>query len=79
MKLVFNVGGGVYMSNEQNQSGHSVVVRGNIVWIDGVQLPPCPSKGKSVIQMGGNVYIDGYEFKDGKWKKVGKSVSHSLF
>lgn len=57
----------------------SVVVMGNRVVIDGEELPPAPCKGNNVTTIDGKVYIDGYEFKKGKWKKTFKAWYYKWF
>lgn len=47
-------------------------VVGNRVWINGEELPPCPSPGNNITNINGKVYIDGYEFsfKKNKWRRT---------
>ena len=52
------------------QVNDNCVVIGNRVWINGEELPPCPSNGHNTTQINGKVYIDGYEYKKGKWRKL---------
>ena len=65
------------MSNVQISNG--VVVKGNQVIIDGVELPPAPCKGNNLTTINGKVYIDGYEFKNGKWRKTLKALWYKWF
>lgn len=65
------------MSNIQI-SGNCTVI-GNKVIINGVELPPVPSKGYNSTVINGKVYIDGYEFKDGKWKRTLKALWYLWF
>jgi ADP-glucose pyrophosphorylase len=62
------IGSGTYIKNAVISSG--TVVIGNEVTIDGVKLPPCPAKGYNSTVINNKVYIDGYEFINGKWKKT---------
>lgn len=55
------------------------VVSGNRVWINNEELPPCPSKGHNITMIDGNVYIDGYEYKDGRWKRTLKALWYKWF
>ena len=57
------------------------VVVGNNVTINGTKLPPCPTKRKvhSSAVINDKVYIDGYEFVNGKWKKTLKALWHRWF
>ena len=55
------------------------VVIGNEVTINGVKLPPCPAKGHSSTVINNKVYIDGYEFVNGTWKKTLRALWHKWF
>lgn len=68
--------------NSVQQSGDKVVVVvGNRVWINGEELPPAPTKrnGHSITQIDGQVYIDGYEFKKGKWTRTLRALWYMWF
>ena len=58
---------------------NNIVVIGNKVIVNGKELPPCPAKGNNVTTINGKVYIDGYEFKRGKWRKTLKALWHKFF
>ena len=55
-------------------------IQGTIV-IDGVELPPCPSKSKwtSSTIIDDKIYLNGYEWKDGEWKRTLAALWHWLF
>lgn len=57
-----------------------VVTIGKEVWIDGVKLPSVPSKrnGYNQTVINQNVYIDGFEYKDGKWKRTLKAFWYAI-
>lgn len=60
----------------------SVIQINNKVYIDGVELPKCPSKSKSVhstVDKNNVVYYNGWEFKDGQWKRSLKALLYCLF
>ena len=61
------------------QISDNCVVIGNKVTINGVELPPVPSKGRNSTVINGKVYIDGYEFKNGKWKRTLRALWHLWF
>ena len=61
------------------QSSDNVVVAGNRVWINGNEVKPCPREGHNVTIVNGNVYIDGYEYRSGKWKRTLKALWYKLF
>lgn len=62
-------------------TNNSSVVIGNRVWINGKELPPVPTKWKyhSSTQINGKVYIDGFEYKKGKWRRTLKALWHLWF
>lgn len=70
-----------YNTNYNIQVSNGITVIGNRVWIDGVELPPVPSKRKyySSAQIDGKVYINGYEFKKGKWRRTLTALWHMWF
>ena len=69
------------MNSIQQSNDKVVMVIGNRVWINGEELPPVPTKrkGSCVTQIDGKVYIDGYEFKKGKWRRTLKALWHLWF
>lgn len=58
----------------------AIQINGRVV-IDGVELPPCPSKSKwtSSTIIGNKVYLNGYEWKNGKWKRTLSALWHLVF
>lgn len=65
------------MNNYMVSEGTTVI--GNRVIINGEELPPCPAKGYTSAIIDGKVYIDGYEFKRGKWRRTLKALWHRFF
>ena len=65
------------MNNIQIGSNYAII--GDRVIVNGVELPPVPSSGHNSTVINGKVYIDGYEFKDGEWKRTLKALWHLLF
>ena len=57
-----------------------VTTVGKEVWINGIKLPPVPSKrnGYNQTVIDQNVYIDGFEYKNGEWKRTFKAVWYAL-
>lgn len=75
-------------SREVKVTGNAnVVVNGNnsciicreYVQINGVVLPPAPGKGSNVTTINDKVYINGYEYKNGKWRRTLKALWHLWF
>lgn len=63
-----------------SQTNNSLVI-GKQVWIDGKQLPDVPTKSNSItcVQENGKVYINGWEWKNNKWRKTFKAFLKCLF
>lgn len=61
------------------QISGNVVVKGNQICINGNLLPPAPCEGKNTTIINNRVYIDGYEFKNGKWRRTLKAIFHLWF
>lgn len=60
-------------------NNNTTVVVGNRILVNGEELPPCPTNGHNVTQINGKVYIDGYEYKQGKWRRTLKALWHLWF
>ena len=71
------IGSGNRIKNSVISSG--VMVVGNEVTINGIKLPPCPAKGCNSTVINNKVYIDGYEFVNGKWKKTLRALWYKWF
>ena len=61
------------------QSSKNTIVVGNKVWINDTLLPPVPCKGSNITTIDDKVYIDGYEYKNGKWKRTLKAFWYLWF
>ena len=57
----------------------SIKVKGNQVWINGTPLPPAPCEGYNSTVIGDKVFLDGYEYKNGEWKRTLKAIWHLWF
>lgn len=58
---------------------NGVMVLNKDVRIDGKKLPPCPAKHNSTTIINRKVYIGGYEWKNGKWKRTWRALWHLMF
>lgn len=65
--------------NKTIQSNKNTIVVGNKVWINGTLLPSAPCKGRNSTLIDGKVYLDGYEYKNGKWRRTIKALWHLWF
>ena len=57
----------------------NVIIENKTVYIHGKKLPECPAKGNSITVINDKVFIDGYEFKKGKWRKTFRAWFHKYF
>ena len=48
--------------------GRSVMITGDKVYIDGKEYKK-PGRGNTSVQIDNKIYINGYEFKNGKFKR----------
>lgn len=68
-----------YGKNSTTTLNSGVVVIGNEVTINGVKMPPCPTKGYNSTIVNNKVYLNGYELVNGKWKKTLKALWYKWF
>ena len=61
------------------QNSTKVTIVGNKVTINGYTLPPAPCEGKNSTIVNDKVYLDGYEWKNGYWKKTLRGLWHKWF
>ena len=65
-----------------NFNDSSSYVIGNTVVLKGKQLPPPPSYNTGycrIVMSDDKVFINGYEWKDGKWKRTLRALWHLWF
>lgn len=55
----------------------------DIVYINGKKLPPLPNQSKKYTHnttiINNRVFINGYEYKNGQWKRTLRALWHTLF
>lgn len=67
------------------QHGASVFIRNDKIFVNGKVIPPLPSRDgdfritSNTAIINNKVFADGYEFKDGKWKRTLRALWHLLF
>lgn len=79
-----NFGSGNIQIGVQNNIKGSNMISGTViinnrVIMNGVELPPPPTGCHNTAVINNKVYIDGYEFKNGKWKKTLRAWWHLWF
>lgn len=67
-----------------SNSGIYTIGNKNLIYLNGKRLPPIPeSKNKNYIRkqvvIGNRVFVNGYEYKHGEWRKTLRSWWHYLF
>ena len=60
---------------DKNQTSYIV---DNEIWINGIKVYK-PSKGNNTTIINNKIYVDGYEYKDGQWKRTLKALWHLIF
>lgn len=60
---------------------HCILKDGREVYIDCKKLPICPSNSKrsSFNIIGDKIYMNGYEFNNGAWKRTLAALFYNLF
>ena len=47
--------------------------------LNGEEIPKPPTKMNNTTMINGKVFVGGYEYKDGKWKRTLKAWFHKYF
>lgn len=70
-----------------SNSGIYTIGNKNLIYINGKRLPPPPNQSKNncftisnnTTIIGNRVFVNGYEYKNGEWKRTLRALWHSLF
>lgn len=59
----------------------SVVSYDGSIMVNGQKVPEfvCMNKGNSITQIDNKVFINGYEYKNGRWRRTLKALIHLIF
>ena len=59
----------------------NVNIIGNKVFVNGSALPPIPGTKSSInlSQASNKLYVNGYEYRNGRWKRTLRAILHTLF
>ena len=60
-------------------ANHSVYIIDGRVTINGVKIPPCPSKSTCTTVINNKVFVGGYEWTGKQWKKTIRALWHLIF
>ena len=71
------IGNGNHIAKSRIGSGSNLTECSIVV--NGVKLPQPPTGAYNVTMINDKVYIDGYEFKNGEWKKTLRAWWHLWF
>ena len=71
------IGNGNTIKGSNILSG-TAIINGTVI-VNGVELPPPPTSCRNTTIINNKAYIDGYEFKNGKWKKTLRAWWHMWF
>lgn len=67
--------------NYMSSNGNVVIIDNNQVTINGERVPDLPLRkgGNSITQCNGKLFINKYEYKNGKWKRTLRALYHYYF
>jgi hypothetical protein len=68
----------------QYNNGVCVIGNKNEVYINGKKLPPLPNQSKNCTTINqtvinNHVFVNGYEYKNGEWKRTLRALWYMLF
>ena len=63
------------------QDCQEVISDKRTVMVNGTEipLPPTTEEGRSISIINDEVFVDGYEWKNGKWQKTLRALYHKYF
>ena len=58
-----------------------VILNNNKIFINGEEIPACPhsKRGSNITTINNHIYVNGYEYRNGKWKMTLKSLFYKFF
>ena len=65
-----------------SNSGIYTIGNKNLIYINGKKLllpPNYKSNNSNITVIGNRVFVNGYEYKNGKWKKTLRALWHYIF
>lgn len=66
------------VSINSDGSGNSIIMNDREVVVNGIKYP-VPGRGYNTSMIDGKIYVNGYELKNGKWKKTLRAMYHKYF
>lgn len=73
-------GGNLVINGSNKITSDGIIISGRKIYVNGKEYDiPEHIKCHSTSMIDGKIYIDGYEFKDGKWKRTLASIWNWVF
>lgn len=70
----------IFQSNNYNSITSIITDKEKYIIINGIKYKlPKYIKGNNITQINNQIFIDGYEFKNGKFKRTFKALLHLFF
>lgn len=72
------------LDNEKHRNvvvndGNVITIGNKVVFVNGERFPLPNEKCSSSTVIDNHIFIDGYELKNGKWKKTPRAIFHKYF
>jgi len=69
----------MYNSNSGRNNENVIIVGNKGVFINGKEYPLPDGKSTNSTIIDNHVFVNGYELKNGKWKKTLRAIFHKYF
>ncbi len=69
----------MYNSNSVRNNENVIIVGNKGVFINGKEYPLPDGKSTNSTIIDNHVFVNGYELKNGKWKKTLRAIFHKYF
>ncbi len=69
----------MYNSNSVRNNENVIIVGNKCVFINGKEYPLPDGKSTNSTIIDNHVFVNGYELKNGKWKKTLRAIFHKYF
>jgi len=69
----------MYNSNSVRNNENAIIVGNKGVFINGKEYPLPDGKSTNSTIIDNHVFVNGYELKNGKWKKTLRAIFHKYF
>lgn len=69
----------MYNSNSVRNNENMIIVGNKGVFINGKEYPLPDGKSTNSTIIDNHVFVNGYELKNGKWKKTLRAIFHKYF